>query len=211
MAVLDITKGAGGTSIPAEMTVIPPSAEASIEALRAVGRDAGLDGVAVADALSALAEHERQSARFQIAAARQSRSPELTQLHAALAHAHMAHLRTLETLMSTVGLSPLYAGPGARMSHHAHAGLIAAPLLAGSVGPASMEYTLLAVALVMAENCEDSARSLVAMAGAAKPGATANALRTAAERLRTDLAKTLEHVRSTKDGLVVAAVKPKSE
>lgn len=204
MAVLAITKGKGGVGRPATMTVIPPSREVSIEALRRIAQEAGLDGLVVADLLSALAMHERSAARFEIAAARQAGSEELSRLHAGLAHAHLAHLATLESVMKALGIDPLYASPMSRMAHHLGAGLIAAPLLSGSVDATTMDAALLDVALIMIEKCQDTARVLGALAAAAKPSAATDALREGVRRLQGDTDKTVEHVRSTLAAFAVA-------
>lgn len=204
MADLVITKAKGGFGRPAEMTVIPPQRQVTIESLRAVAKDAGLNGVFLADTLSALAMHARAASRFELAAARQAGSTEMSQLHSSLAHAHMAHLQTIEALMRALGVDPMYASPLARMNHFLDGGLLAAPRLAGSVDAAAMAATLLDIALAMAEKTQCATQTLRAITAVAKPSRSADALRAAVERLEADVGATLNHVRQTREQLLVA-------
>lgn len=204
MADLVITKAKGGFGRPAEMTVIPPQRQVNIESLRAVAKDAGLNGLFIADSLSSFAMHARAASRFGLAAARQAGSPEMSQLHSSLAHAHMAALQTIEALMRALGVDPQYASPLSRMAHFLDGGLLAAPRLGGSVDAPAMAAVLLDIALAMVERSQCATQTLRAITAAAKPSRSTDALRAAVERLEADIGATLNHVRQTREQLLVA-------
>lgn len=205
MATLIVTKDKGGAGRPALMTVIPPEREVPLAALRASGEQAGLDGLAFADLLSAITMHERAAARFALAAAEQTENPALRQLHQAFARAHADHVATLESLMDAVGLPPRYASPAARLTGYLAESATRAPLLAGSVDPRTLECANLDVALSLAEWCAADVRLLAKIAAEARPSKVTTELRDAVEALSAD-AGALERLRDMREQFLVAVV-----
>lgn len=206
MATLIVTKDKGGAGRPEDMTVIPPSQQVPIEALQAVGKGTGLGGLVIADAVSAMAMHERAAATAARAAASQAETVERRKLHEELAQLHTGRVEALETLLGNLKLPRLYASPAGRMAHFLaeHAGH--APLLAGSIDRETMEFTLLDVAFTLGERSLANTRALAALAEAAKPSTTKKALEATAKTLDADTSM-LEKLRTARTvALLVAAM-----
>jgi hypothetical protein len=186
MATLIVTKDKGGVGRIEGMTFIEPSQEVPVEALQAIGKNAGLDGVVIADLISAMAMHERAAARHARAAAMQTARGEWRKLHEALAQMYTSRVSTLEALLTKLKLPRLYVSPAARMAHliaehTAHVGL-----LAGSVSERTLEIALVDVAFTLAERSLASTQALAAIVKAAKPSGTTAALDKTVKALNSD-------------------------
>ncbi len=205
MATLIVTKNKGGVGRPAGMTVVPPAQEVPLQALQALGARARVDGVALADLLSAITMHDRAAARFARAAAQQSTVPQLREIHLALADGLEAHVSTLEALMAELGLPRLYVSPGSRMAGYLVERLTQAPLLAGSISPEAMEFTLIDVALTVAEKCLADASALKVIATKVKQTKVATALSRAVQAMTGDTS-VLARLRTARQSCLVTAV-----
>lgn len=175
MATLIVNKDKGGVGRPIEMTVVPPTQMVPLKTLKAIGGE-GLNGVALADILSAVATHDRAAARFARSAAKQTSTPELRKIHDKLAQLHVDRVDALESLLNRLKLPRLYSSPASRMAAYLAESLARAPLLAGSVEPETLEFTLLDVAFTLAERTLADTLALAAIADKAKPSNTTAAL-----------------------------------
>lgn len=205
MDVRVVTKEKGGLSRPLGMTVVPPAREVPVEKLRAIAKGTGLDGLFLADALSAAATHQRGAAQLARAAARQTSREELRQLHESLAEEHASHLATLESLMKTLGLDPMYVSPAARLAHHSALLMMRVPLLSGSVDRVTMDCALLDLVRASYEQAQAVARMLVLLAVHAKPSSQTDAIRTAGEELGKKVGPVLERLRTATEAFAIAA------
>ena len=97
MATLNVSKEKGGTGRPSGMTVVPPSQEVPLEALQSIGKDAGLDGVALADFISAMAMHDRHATNFFRAAAIQTTAADRRKIHESLVKLYTSRVTTLQS------------------------------------------------------------------------------------------------------------------
>ena len=176
MATLNVTKDKGGAGRAAGMTVVLPSQEVSLKTIQPNVQKAGLDGIALADIVSALAMHERAAARFSRAAGQQTQVAELRKLHKALMSGYTARVATLESLLVELGVPALYVSPGGRMAKFLAEAATQAPLLAGSIDAESFEFTLVDVTLTLAEKSQANAKALAAIAAAAAPSPVTTAL-----------------------------------
>ncbi|MDC0715671.1 hypothetical protein [Nannocystis bainbridge] len=205
MSILFVTKASGGHGRPASMTVIPPSQEVSPAALAACGAAAGLNGVALADVVSAIAMHARVSARLARAAAEQTSQPARRQLHEHLAQMYEDRVTTLEGLLHKLGLPRRYVSPAARMAAFVAESVGQAPLLSGSIDAGLLEFVLLDVASTLAERSLADTRALAAIAGSAQPSSVAVQLAKASHALKTDVAL-LEKVQARRSQELLAVV-----
>lgn len=206
MAILIVTKGKGGTSRPADMTVVAPRQEMPIDSLQAIAQEAKVDGIFLADMLSAFMAHERMSVRFGLAAVQQASVAEQQELHDALTRAHGEYLTVLVELAESLGLDPLYVSPAARIAIYRDQGLLGCPLLAGSIDTATADLALMDVALALIEMGWANIQALAEIAAEARPSKLKSMLQTAAEQLDAEIAETLAHVHAARQALLVDRV-----
>jgi len=205
MATMIVTKDSGGAGRSEDMTVVLPSQEVPVSTLRAIGKHSGLDGLIVADVVSALAMHERVAARFARAAAGQSQVGELRKIHEALVQIYTSHVDTLEALLKKFALPRGYVSPAGRMAAYLAQSVAQASLLAGSVRAETMEFILLDVAVTLAERSLATTDAMSAVAAAGQPSSTTTALTKAVKSLATGKS-TLQGLRAVHAQCLVAVV-----
>ncbi|HEY8376192.1 MAG TPA: hypothetical protein VIK91_06870 [Nannocystis sp.] len=206
MATLIVTKDKGGVGRNTGMTVISPSEEVPDSALEAIGKGTGLDGVVLADMISAMAMHERAAARFARAAVKQTEDGGFRKMHASLADVYKERVSALETLLTKLKLPRLYVSPVARVAHYvaehtAHVGLVA-----GSARKQAMELALIEVAFSLAQRSLANAETLAAIAKTAKAGNTRTLLENTVKTLTADTTA-LENLREVRTLAMVNAAK----
>ncbi|PCC74027.1 hypothetical protein SAMN02745121_07686 [Nannocystis exedens] len=206
MATLTVTKDKGGVSRPEGMTVLEPAQTVPLAQLKAIGKQAGLDGLFVADLVSALAMHERHSARVALAAAEQTERPKRRKVYEKLAQLHAERTGALESLLTQLKLPALYVSPVSRAAGHLVASLAQAPLLAGSVDAEGRECMLLDVAFLLAEQSLANTEVLTSVAAAAERSTTKTALAKTAKLLAASVA-TFEKVRTLRKAATVDAAR----
>lgn len=204
MATLFVTKDKGGTGRPIHMTVIVPSQMVPLKTLKAIGGE-GIDGIILADMISAIATHDRAAARFARAALEQTETPELRKLHQALAKLYTDRVDTLESLLNKLKLPRLYTSPASRMAGYVAESLTRAPLLSGSIDPEALEFTLLDIAFTLAERTLADTQALAAIAETAKPSSTITALAKAVKTMIGGLPM-LEKLREARTNILIAVV-----
>lgn len=206
MATMTVTKDKGGAGRPAGMTVILPSQEVPLEALQTIGKDAGLNGVVLADLISAMATHQRHAAHVARAAANETNTLERRKLHEGLAKMYKERVGALESLLDKLGVPRLYVSPRARMAGFIveHSSMVS--MLAGSIDPETLEVTLLNVAFTLAEQSLADMQALEAIAKAAQPSTAKTALDKTVKALSGDTA-TIEKIRTARMvGLALSAM-----
>ncbi|MCY0991120.1 hypothetical protein OV203_28505 [Nannocystis sp. ILAH1] len=208
MATLTVTKDKGGVSRREGMTVIEPALVVPLAKLKAIGKQAGLDGVFVADFVSALAMHERHAARVAMAAAEQTERPKRRKTYEKLAQLHAERTGALEALLAKLKLPALYVSPASRAAGHMVAALAQAPLLAGSVDAEGRECMLLDVAFLLAEQSLANTEALTAVAAAAAASTTRTTLVKTAKLLAANVAL-FEKVRALRKASIVQAARKK--
>ena len=177
MATLFVTKASGGKTRPAEMTVVAPGQDVSVEALRKIARGIELNGVALADTLSAFAAHERAAIRLVIAAARQTSRDDLRAIYDGLAEEHTKHLDAILGLMRRAGVDPMYVSPAARMAGFQVERASQVMMLAGSVDAATLDRAMLEASVLASTKCAENRAALAEIA----PRVPASSLRRAME------------------------------
>lgn len=206
MATLIVTKDKGGVGRATGMTVIAPSEEVPDSALKAIGKGTGLDGVVLADMISAMAMHERAAARFARAAMKQTEDDGWRKLHSTLADMYKERVSALETLLTKLKLPRLYVSPVARMAHFMAEHIAHVGLLGGSVRKRAMEIALVDVAFTLAQRSLADAHALTAVAQAAKAGTTRTLLEKTLKTLSADTT-VLENLRAVRTLAMVGAAK----
>jgi hypothetical protein len=204
MATLFVTQDKGGAGRPTNMTVVPPTQLVPPKTLKAISAD-GLDGLVLADMLSAIAMHDRAAARFARSAAKQTDTPELRKIHEKLAQLHTDRVDALESLLTKLKLPRLYASPASRVAGYLAESLTRAPLLAGSIEAEALELTLLDVAFTLAERSLADTRALAAVADKAKGSNTAAALAKTVKSMTSGV-QLLEKVREARTKCLVNVV-----
>lgn len=204
MATLNVTKDKGGAGRSAGMTVVLPSQEVSLKAIQPHVQKAGLDGIALVEMVSAMAMHERAGARFARSAGRQTEVVELRKLHKALLTGYTSRVSAFESLLTELGVPPLYVSPAGRMAGYLAEAVTQAPLLAGSIDAEAFEFTMVDVALTLVERSHANGQALAAIAAAAKQSEVTKSLTKAAKALLAD-ATTLEQVRAARELWIVTA------
>ncbi|WAS90722.1 hypothetical protein [Nannocystis punicea] len=206
MATLAITKDKGGVGRPEGMTVISAAQVVPLAQLKAIGKQAKLDGVVVADLLSAMAMHEREAAGAALAAASQTERTSRRKTYETVAELHTERVQVFEALLVKLQLPALYVSPASRAAHFLDMGLIQGPLLAGSVDARGRERMLLDVAWLLAEQSLANTEALAGVATAAATSPTRTALVKAVKLLRTKAA-TLKKLRALRRTSLVAGTK----
>jgi hypothetical protein len=185
MTTLFVTKASGGKTRPAEMTVVAPGQDLSVEALRKIARGLTLNGLALADTLSAFAAHERAALRLVRAASRQTSRSDLRAIYDGLEGEHQDHLDAIVGLMARAGVDPMYVSPAARMSGFVTERAAQASLLAGSVDAVTLDRAMLEAVVLASTRCAENRAALAEIAPRVPASSLRRAMETAAVQFRS--------------------------
>ena len=143
MTITTVTRMTGGKTTPIGMTVAPPERRMGLSDLDGFGVDEELEGIFLANFMSAFATHERCGVHLYRMAAGLTQIPEWREKYMEFEDHTKDHLRVLERLIERLGGDPMYVSPQARMAEFVATKLMEPILLEGSVDPLTLELTLL--------------------------------------------------------------------
>jgi len=182
----------GGKAIPIGMTVVPPERRMGLSDLEGFGVDEELEGIFLANFMSAFAAHKRCVVHLYRMAAGLTQIPEWREKYMEFEDHTADHLRILERLIERLGGDPMYASPQARMTEFVATKLVEPILLEGSVDPLTLELTLLE-AVTLAERKRRLNWKLISeLADQMRETISKQAMREAVEQVESDQD---EHVR----------------
>jgi hypothetical protein len=151
MTVITPTNEDGATSVSTLMTEVPPSQTMDPTVLQMFAAGSDLNGPFLADALSAFLAHEQCGVHLYRVVAGASANPVLQAKYTKFLGQTERHVAILERLISTLGGSPYYVSPAARLVHSMNTGMLQGVVLAtGSADPLVREIAMLE-AVMLAE------------------------------------------------------------
>ena len=192
MTITTVTKMTGGKTIPVGMTVAPPERRMSLSDLEDFGVDEELEGIFLANFMSAFVAHERRLVHLYRMAAGLTRIPERREKYMEFEDHTEGHLRVLERLIERLGGDPMYVSPQTRMTEFVATKLMEPILLEGSVDPLTLELTLLEAVTLAERKRRLNWKLIRELADQMRETISKQAMREAVEQVESDQD---EHVR----------------
>jgi rubrerythrin len=192
MRITTVTKMPGGKAIPIGMTVVPPERRMGLSDLEGFGVDEELEGIFLANFMSAFAAHERCVVHLYRMATGLTRIPECREKYTEFEDHTEDHLRILERLIERLDGDPMYASPQARMTEFVATKLVEPILLEGSVDPLTLELTLLEAVTLAERKRRLNLKLISELADQMRETISKQAMREAVEQVESDED---EHVR----------------
>ena len=151
MPTLFATKESGALTLPTLMTVAAPEQQIAVDQLQKLGAKENLNGLLLANLLSAFTQLERDAVHLYRCVAEKTRFDAWRSRYAEFGKESEDHVRIYEELISKLGGNPRYVSPNARMCEYKDTKLMEPILLSGSVDEVTLELTCLE-AVITAEN-----------------------------------------------------------
>lgn len=195
--IISVTKEVDGKTIPTAMTVVAPEQEQPIEALEEVAADAGVEGRALSDLLSAFVTHERDGVHLYRTVAARTSNDEWRKRYEEFGAETAEHVQIYEQLIEMLGGDPAYVSPSARMTTYRATKLLESALLSGSVSPDALDLVDLEAVLIAEAKCHENWEFLGELAEMLPEGSTQDAILAAVEEVEDDEDKHLEWARTS--------------
>jgi hypothetical protein len=202
MPILVPTREHGATARAVGWDIPDPAAAVSAADLALPVPD-GVDGVFLADLLSAVATHERCGAHLYRSVAARTVSDVLRERYEAFGRETLHHVDVMEELVTSLGGNPTYMSPAARKTEATDAKLLESTfLLAGSIDPFAGELALVEAVFVAESVDHANWASMADLRDALPDGDVRDAVRRAVDEVEPDEDEHLEWARSTRARLV---------
>ena len=151
MPTLFPTKDTGAKTLPTLMTVAAPEQQMSLEKLQSLGAAANLNGLLLANLLSAFVQLERDAVHLYRVVATRTKFDEWRARYEEFGKESLEHIQIYENLITKLGGDPQFVSPNARMCEYKSTKMLDTLLMSGSVDELTLELTGLE-AVIAAEN-----------------------------------------------------------
>jgi rubrerythrin len=178
-----VTNAMGAKTMPIGMTVTEPECAMTGSELTGFATGANVNGIFLANLLSAFTAHERCGARLYRTAAGMTRFPEWRDKYGEFLAQTEDHVRILSELIGELGGDPMYVSPQARMTVFMNSKLMESILLDGSVDTLTRELALLESVMLAERKCHANWELLGKLAEQSGDPGAARAMREAVERV----------------------------
>jgi rubrerythrin len=186
-----VTKETGAKTMPIGNTVAAPECEMRGLDLMTFAEGAELNGLLLANLMSAFAAHERCGVHLYRAAAGMTQFPEWREKYIEFGEQTENHILALTELISQLGGDPMYVSPQARMTEFVNAKIMEPILLDGSVDRLTMELSMLEAVILAERKCHANWQLLKALATQVSDSPVRQALQEACKQVE---AQEDEHV-----------------
>jgi hypothetical protein len=197
MANHTVTLETGATLKPGPMLTVLPELEVVESEVSDFAADSGLNGVFLADALSAAITHQRCGMNLLRMITVNSDNPLTKPQIAAMTKQQETSIDAYEALITQLGGNPQYASPNARMTEILDSKIVEAFSLSGSADPLTRELKSVEAVLIAATCSIQHVALLRALAEAADEGDTRSALQNAVNVLSDPAEQQAEWARTT--------------
>ena len=164
MPTLFPTKEMGAKTLPTLMTIAAPEQQMSLDALESLGAEGKLNGLLLANLLSAFTQLERDAVHLYRVVATRTQNDEWRARYEAFGKESEDHVRIYEELITRLGGDPLFVSPMARMCEHKSNKMLDTLLLSGSVDELTLELTGLEAVIAAEHQCHSNWELLSALA-----------------------------------------------
>lgn len=164
MPTLFPTKEMGAKTLPTLMTIAAPEQQMSLDALESLGAEGKLNGLLLANLLSAFTQLERDAVHLYRVVATRTQNDEWRVRYEAFGKESEDHVRIYEELITRLGGDPLFVSPMARMCEHKSNKMLDTLLLSGSVDELTLELTGLEAVIAAEQQCHSNWELLSALA-----------------------------------------------
>lgn len=164
MPTLFPTKEMGAKTLPTLMTIAAPEQQMSLDALESLGAEGKLNGLLLANLLSAFTQLERDAVHLYRVVATRTQNDEWRARCEAFGKESEDHVRIYEELITRLGGDPLFVSPMARMCEHKSNKMLDTLLLSGSVDELTLELTGLEAVIAAEQQCHSNWELLSALA-----------------------------------------------
>lgn len=164
MPTLFPTKEMGAKTLPTLMTIAAPEQQMSLDALESLGAEGKLNGLLLANLLSAFTQLERDAVHLYRVVATRTQNDEWRARYEAFGKESEDHVRIYEELITRLGGDPLFVSPMARMCEHKSNKMLDTLLLSGSVDELTLELTGLEAVIAAEQQCHSNWELLSALA-----------------------------------------------
>jgi rubrerythrin len=187
-----VTNATGAKTMPIGMTVAEPERAMTGSELTGFAAGANVNGIFLANLLSAFTAHERCGALLYRTAAGMTQFPEWRDKYKEFLAQTEDHVRILSELIGELGGDPMYVSPQARMTEFEGTKLMGPALLAGSVDNLTMELAVLEAVMLAERKDQANWKILRSLADQLPDSVPAQAIRRAVEQVEP---QEDEHVR----------------
>jgi hypothetical protein len=196
--IITPTKADGATSVSTAMTEVPPGQTATPESLAAMAAGTNLNGVFLADLLSAFLAHEQCGVHLYRVVAGATQNPILKNRYNAFLAQTEQHVTILETLISRLGGNPCYVSPSARLVHSLNTHILGGVVLAaGSADILPREMAMLEAVLLAETKDHADWAFLAALVNDLDASPVRDALQDAVDRVEPEEDEHVEWARNT--------------
>lgn len=164
MPMLFPTKESGAKTLPTLMTVAAPEQQMSVESLQRLGSAANLNGLLLANLLSAFTQLERDAVHLYRVVATRTKLEAWRARYEEFGKESEEHIRIYEELITRLGGDPQYVSPNARMCEFKSTKMLDTLLMSGSVDELTLELTGLEAVIAAENQCHSNWELLSALA-----------------------------------------------
>jgi len=164
MPTLFATKELGAKTLPTLMTVAAPEQQMKVDQLQKLGAAANLNGVLLANLLSAFAQLERDAVHLYRVVATRTQFDEWRARYEEFGKESLQHIQIYEDLITRLGGDPMYVSPNARMCELKSTKMLDTLLMSGSVDELTLELTGLEAVIAAENQCHSNWELLSALA-----------------------------------------------
>jgi rubrerythrin len=204
MTFTTVTKTTGGKTMPIGMTVTTPECRMTGSELTSFGGEAELNGIFLANLLSAFTAHERCGVHLYRTVAGLTQIPECRERYEEFGLQTEDHIRVLEELTAELGGDPMYVSPQARMCEFMNTKLMEPILLNGSVDSLTQELTSLEAVLIAEMKCHANWLLMGKLADEMSDSPAKNAIEQAVEQVESEEDEHVEWARTAWKEMLMA-------
>jgi rubrerythrin len=204
MTFTTVTKETGGKTMPIGMTVTAPECRMTGSELTSFGGDAELNGIFLANLMSAFTAHERCGVHLYRTVAGLTQIPEWRKRYEEFGLQTEDHIRILEELTVELGGDPKYVSPQARMTEFVNTKMMEPILLNGSVDSLTQELTCLEAVLLAEMKCHANWLLLGKLADQIPDSPAKQAMQQAVEQVESEEDEHVEWTRTAWKEMLMA-------
>jgi rubrerythrin len=204
MTFTTVTKATGGKTMPIGMTVTAPECGMTGSDLMRFGGEAEINGIFMANLLSAFTAHERCGVHLYRTVAGLTQIPECREKYEEFGLHTEDHIRILEELTAKLGGDPMYVSPQARMCEFVNTKLMEPILLNGSVDSLTQELTCLEAVLIAEMKCQANWLLMGKLANEMSDSPGKNAIGQAVEDVQSEEDEHVKWARNTWETILMA-------
>jgi hypothetical protein len=199
-----VTKEMGAKTMPIGNTVAAPECEMPGVDLMTFAEGQSLNGLLLANLMSAFTAHERCGVHLYRTAAGLTQFGEWKEKYIEFGEQTENHILVLMELIAQLGGDPMYVSPQARMTEFVNSKLMEPLLFDGSVDRLTMELTILEAVLLAERKCHANWELLKALANQLPDSPVKQSMQGAVEEVESQEDEHVQWAQSTWQEMILA-------